>query len=406
MTTFILVHGAWHGDWAWDRVVPFLERAGAQVVAPSLTLERDVGLTTHVDEVLAVLDAVPTDGQTLLVGHSYAGLVVRQVADARPDSVDELILVEGWAGPDGASMLSLAPDWFVEGIRTAARANGGRRIPAPNSAVFGIDDPETAAWLQERLRPQPLRTFTEPTRLTGAVDAVRGTGVYCRPQNFPFAQFADDLGYPLVALDGPHDVMLARPEAVARELLSAADRGAAFDDRRRRPMNASRGDAPAHDRAEGQPVTGDWRDTTRTMSQETVEIVRRWNAAVSGGDYDAFSQLLHPDVEFFDHLPLPGGAEAVRGADAVCGVLAQWREAFAEFHAEVEEYIELDNFVVCATRWSFVSRDPEIALQWRGAEAHELRDGKVVWSEVAFRDRAAALEAVERRKQHTSTRRT
>lgn len=218
MTTFVLVPGAWHGGWAWDRVVPFLERAGARTVAVDLTLDTDVGLATHVAEVVAAIEATGDD-EVVLVGHSYAGLVVRQAADSRPRRVAHLVVVEGWVGADGASMLTLAPDWFVAGIRAAA--GDGPLIPAPPAAMVGIDDPDDAAWLGLRLRPHPLRTFTEPTRLTGAVDAIPGTAIVCLPQVLPFAQLAERVGYPTVTLPGPHDVPLTDPGGLADLLLAA-----------------------------------------------------------------------------------------------------------------------------------------------------------------------------------------
>jgi pimeloyl-ACP methyl ester carboxylesterase len=36
MSTYVLIHGAWHGSWCWDKVVPLLQQAGHQVVAPDL----------------------------------------------------------------------------------------------------------------------------------------------------------------------------------------------------------------------------------------------------------------------------------------------------------------------------------------------------------------------------------
>ncbi|MEU7838909.1 alpha/beta fold hydrolase [Nonomuraea sp. NPDC049129] len=272
MTTFVLVSGAWHGPWAWDRVVPLLERAGARTVVPDLVYGRDVGLHDHVAQVVAAIDAagaeigadtkgaeikgagagveteagaragarararaetgteagveaesrreidVRSGGGVVLVGHSYGGLVVRQAADLRPERVDHVIMVEGWAGTNGDSLLSLAPEGFVKFVQASA---DGWQVPAPAPALFGITDPADAAWLQERLRPQPLRTFTEGTRLTGAVDRIPGTGAYCRPQTFAFDRFAEAVGYRTVALDGPHDVPLTDPGAVTAVLLRA-----------------------------------------------------------------------------------------------------------------------------------------------------------------------------------------
>ncbi|PKW09707.1 Alpha/beta hydrolase family protein [Streptomyces sp. 1222.5] len=223
MTTFVLVHGAWHGPWAWDRIVPLLHAAGARTLTPDLSAVGDHGLHAHAQRVVAALDTVPDDEELVLVGHSYAGLVVREAADLRPDAVGHIVLLDGWAGPDGASMFSLAPDAFADAVRAAAeRSADGRCVPAPPPAAFGIVDTDSAAWLAARLLPQLLRTFTEPTRLAGAVDRIPGTAVHCRPQTYPFDRMGAAVGYRTYAMDGPHDVMLTRPEPLARVLVEAS----------------------------------------------------------------------------------------------------------------------------------------------------------------------------------------
>ena len=63
MTTFVLVHGAWVGGWCWQKVIPFLEAAGHEVYAPTLTglaeraseLSPDVGLDTHIQDVVGLI---------------------------------------------------------------------------------------------------------------------------------------------------------------------------------------------------------------------------------------------------------------------------------------------------------------------------------------------------------------
>ena len=63
MACFVLVHGAFHGGWVWSRVAARLRAAGHDVLTPTLTgcgdrfhlLTRDVGLATHVDDLVATL---------------------------------------------------------------------------------------------------------------------------------------------------------------------------------------------------------------------------------------------------------------------------------------------------------------------------------------------------------------
>ncbi|WP_378735980.1 alpha/beta fold hydrolase [Nocardia brasiliensis] len=222
MITFVLVHGAWHGPWAWDRVIPLLRAGGVHTLTPNLSANGDHGLHDHAAAVVAALDTVPEEDEVVLVGHSYSGLVVREAADARPDAVDHVILVDGWAGADGVSLLDLGGGPVAAAISTAVETpGGGWQIPAPPPDTFGIVDNDPAVWLTSRLIPQPMRTFTEPTRLTGAIDRIPGTAIYCLPQIYPFARFGEAVGYQTLALDGPHDVMLTDPEALAKMLLTS-----------------------------------------------------------------------------------------------------------------------------------------------------------------------------------------
>jgi pimeloyl-ACP methyl ester carboxylesterase len=226
MSTFVLVHGAWHGAWCWERVVPLLRDAGHEVVTPTLTglgeradeLTPDVGLRTHVADVEAALGA--TGGPVVLVGHSYAGLVVREAADRAPGAVERLVLVDGWAGHTGASLFGLAPAWFVDALRASADEHGdGWRIPTLPAATVGVTDPDDAAWLEREMTDHPLRTFADPTELTGAVDAIPGTAIVCRPAGIPFDTFAEAIGYRAALIDTGHDAMVTAPAELAALLV-------------------------------------------------------------------------------------------------------------------------------------------------------------------------------------------
>ena len=228
MRRFVLVHGAWHGAWCWARVAARLRAAGHEVVIPTLTgvgerageLAPHVGLAAHVEDALAVLDEARP---AVLVGHSYGGLVVREAADRRPRAVAHLVLVDGWAGPDGASMFDLAPAGLRTGLRRVAHERGdGWRMPAPDPATVGVTDPADAAWLRARLTAHPLRSFEDPTRLEGAVDAIPATAVLCRPSSLPFEAWAAAAGAAAVDLESGHDAMVTVPGRLTELLCEAA----------------------------------------------------------------------------------------------------------------------------------------------------------------------------------------
>ncbi|HSB66926.1 MAG TPA: alpha/beta fold hydrolase [Anaerolineales bacterium] len=59
MTTFLLIHGAFHGGWCWKRVAQRLRAAGHELYTPTLTglgerahlLSPEIDLDTHVKDV-------------------------------------------------------------------------------------------------------------------------------------------------------------------------------------------------------------------------------------------------------------------------------------------------------------------------------------------------------------------
>lgn len=75
MTTFVLVHGAWHGGWCYKRVARLLRQAGHEAYTPTLTglgerahlMNRAIDLGTHVQDIVGVIrceelsDVVPSE---------------------------------------------------------------------------------------------------------------------------------------------------------------------------------------------------------------------------------------------------------------------------------------------------------------------------------------------------------
>lgn len=98
MSRYILVHGAWEGDWSWENVVPILESNGhtVEVVALSGSSTNakqvsDVTLDSYVQEVTHAIGSGADP--VVLVGHSLGGVVISQVAERVPDRIDRLVYI-------------------------------------------------------------------------------------------------------------------------------------------------------------------------------------------------------------------------------------------------------------------------------------------------------------------------
>src|SRR5262245_64336135 len=114
MAAFGLVHGAWHGAWCWTRVLPTLRGAGHAVHAITLTgsgerahlLHRGITLETHVGDVIGTITCEELD-EVVLVGHSYAGLVITGAADRlvarQPSLLKHLVYVDAVVPHPGES---------------------------------------------------------------------------------------------------------------------------------------------------------------------------------------------------------------------------------------------------------------------------------------------------------------
>jgi ketosteroid isomerase-like protein len=132
------------------------------------------------------------------------------------------------------------------------------------------------------------------------------------------------------------------------------------------------------------------------MTQENVEIMRRANALVNAGRWDAvIDEIYHPDVEFRDLRHGPDLPEVVQGREAVRVVLRSWMAAYDEFGAEVYQFIDAHPWVICDGRWYGRGKGSDLPIDVRGADAYELRAGQIVRTIIGYPDVQTALEAVE-----------
>ena len=230
MATFVLVHGAWHGGWAWLRVARLLRDAAHEVHTPTLTglgerahhARADVDLDMHVQDIVAVLEAEELRN-VVLVGHSYGGMVITGVAARAGNRLSHLVYLDAFVPEAGKSLLDYTGP-RAEALRDGARTHGeGWRIPPLSPERFGVTSQRDREWLSRRLVPQPLRTFEQPLAAIGG-EKLKRVYVYCSsPAMGPFDQFAErvreDRKWQYHEVKTGHDAMLTAAGDVAKILL-------------------------------------------------------------------------------------------------------------------------------------------------------------------------------------------
>src|SRR3954453_17455249 len=156
MATFALLHGEWHGGWAWEQVVPRLEAAGHAGLAPDLPGADLAAGTPEYAQV--VLDALGDADDVIVVGHSMGGLTAPLVAVARP--VRRLVLVAALVAQPGRSLVD------------QLRAEPGLMLH-PRQEGLEHDDQRRSRWRDAEVAAQALYTHCHPLVAAGAVARLR-----------------------------------------------------------------------------------------------------------------------------------------------------------------------------------------------------------------------------------------
>ncbi len=177
MSRYILVHGAWHGSWCWEKVVPLLIQAGHQVETLDLpghgqdrTPIREITLAAYTKRVCKTLDAQAEP--VILVGHSMGGIVITQVAEERPEKIQTLVYLTAFLPQNGESLLQVArmnTDSLLTPNLMANEEQGYLTFKegAPLKEIFYADCPdEDVARAKSLLVLQAVAPMATPVRIT------------------------------------------------------------------------------------------------------------------------------------------------------------------------------------------------------------------------------------------------
>jgi len=223
--TFVLVSGAFCGAWCWRRVSDRLEKEGHKVYSPTLTgladrshlMSKDINLNTHIADIANLVEWEDLS-DICLVAHSYGGFPASGALERIGNRVSSLVLVDALKPADGQSVLS--PSQVEE--------NAVSRPPPKAVPPNAFHDPKDAAWFLSKMTPQPIGTFLQQVKLSGARERVTKK-TYIRLPLFPsptmdkaYAESKADKSWTVFEnTTSGHMVMINEPEWLTGILLKA-----------------------------------------------------------------------------------------------------------------------------------------------------------------------------------------
>lgn len=238
MSTYVLVHGAWHDGPTWKAVSDVLTTAGHTVHTPTVAghgknVDKNV---THNECVQSIVDYFVTNGITdaILLGHSYGGTIIARVSEEIPDRIRRLIFWNAFVPAAGHTLLDEVPPHYREMFRALAGQSADNTVSLPwevwREAFIQDADEELAKETYKLLSSEPFEQFTEPLPLDRFYASpipksyINGTEDTALPPGewgwHP--RMSSRLGlFRLVQLPGSHEVMFTNPTLLAQKIIEA-----------------------------------------------------------------------------------------------------------------------------------------------------------------------------------------
>lgn len=175
MTTFILIHGAWHAGWCWEKVTALLSQQGHDVIVPDLpghgANQKTPSAVKFQDYIDCIKECVARCVQPpVLVGHSFAGMLLTQYAADYPGTFKKIIYVSAYIPFSGESMLSisekfsqtlLGPELIIDKTKKSIT------LKSDNLAkiLFNSAPVDAQTWAISKLEAEPLIPLATPVEL-------------------------------------------------------------------------------------------------------------------------------------------------------------------------------------------------------------------------------------------------
>lgn len=222
ISNVILVHGAWADGSSWSKVIPLLVEKGLSVTAVQLPL------TSFEADVAAVRRAIAlTDGDVVLVGHSYAGAVIGEAGNT--PKVARLVYIDAFAPDAGESAGSLFAQFEAAPLGAEIRPDAAGFLKLTRTGIFDlfaqdVDDTEKTVLdaAQGPINGAALGgVLTQVAWKSRPVFYLVGTQDRAIP---PAEQekMAARMGATLGHVESSHVPMLSQPAAVAEFIAQAA----------------------------------------------------------------------------------------------------------------------------------------------------------------------------------------